>query len=75
MTEPRMVKTARWLVAVVRARAAYKKLGFSRRRRFLNELRPSLQGGRVAYPDALFYITTSDVDRALRASGVTEVEG
>ncbi|MGE3645464.1 MAG: hypothetical protein AB7F96_16570 [Beijerinckiaceae bacterium] len=59
---------ARWLYALIVARRVYKRLIFHRRQLFLVELRPQTEGGRIAYPDAIFHITAEDVRRAERVA-------
>lgn len=62
-----------WLWCCWKAQRFYRKTGtlFSQRVKFLEELRPYSQtrpdqGARVGYPDAMFWITPDDVERASR---------
>ena len=63
-----MLKHLRWLWAAHRAKRVYDRKGllFSGRFKFMAELRPKLPGNkdRIAYPDAIFWITPADVRRA-----------
>lgn len=62
------LKNLRWMLNVGRAGYWYQRLSFAARLTFLNELRPIVEGGRIAYPDALFHITVDDVIRAATAA-------
>lgn len=62
MTDPE------WPAMMVRIRSIRGALSFSNRVKFDNELRPILDNGsRIAYPDAIYHIDTSDLERALGA--------
>lgn len=61
-----MLQHLQWLWAMHLARQHYRCHGllFSRRKKFLARLAPKIQGGRIAYPDAIFFIKPADVRRA-----------
>jgi hypothetical protein len=59
-----MLETLRWLWTMYRVRRAYFELGFSRRLRFMDELRPKIDGGRIAMPDGIMLATAADYRRA-----------
>lgn len=66
---------ATWLWCMWKVQRVYRKRGllFSQRMKFLEELRPFVNASeqaRIAYPDAIFWITPADVKRA--ALSVTE---
>ena len=57
----------KWLWAMHRARLFYRRRDvlFTRRLRFMTALRPKLdEGGRIASPDAIFFVAPIDVRRA-----------
>jgi len=58
-----------WLDVMRRVRDARRCLIFSRRNRFDDELRPFTGHGaaRIAYPDAIYHVTTDDFERAWQA--------
>jgi len=56
-----------WLAVVAEAYAIRSGLYFSARRRFDDALRPALEHGVIAYPDAFYNLTQTDLDRAKRA--------
>jgi hypothetical protein len=58
----------RWAMNAMRIRRIRYDLTFSQRIAFDAELRPHVQGGRIAYPDALYHVTVGDIIRALRAA-------
>lgn len=68
---------AKWLWCLWRVQRVYRARGlmFSQRKHFLDELRPFVapssriaSENRIAWPDAIFWITPADVDRAITAS-------
>jgi hypothetical protein len=58
----------RWAANMRRVRRIQRDLLFGQRVRFFEELRPKVPAGRIAYPDALMYVTVDDVCRALIAA-------
>lgn len=68
-----------WLWCMWRARRAYSSDGalFSRRIRFMKELRPFLSTNpeaRIDYPDAIFWVAPADIVRARAALRSTEAK-
>lgn len=57
-----------WLWTMARVRSAYHRLLFSKRLRFMDELRPKLDGRTViAMPDAMMFVTPADYRRAIKS--------
>lgn len=63
-----------WLDCMKTIREERRKLIFSNRMLFMDELRPVLASSiiddknlRIGYPDALFFVTKEDVERAIKA--------
>lgn len=54
----------RWMLNINRARRIRNKLLFSQRILFDSALRPMSEGSIIAYPDAIYNITSDDVIRA-----------
>lgn len=62
-----------WATIMERVRRVRRELSYSRRLRFDLAIRPHLESGHVIeYPDAIYYVTWSDVDRAEAAVGYEE---
>lgn len=59
--------TLTWLWCMWRVARTYGRNGllFSRRLKFMEELRPLTGGNRIEYPEAIFWVTPEDVNRAL----------
>lgn len=53
-----------WAWRMLKIRRTRRKLLFSSRSMYDQELRPSIGSGTIAYPDAFYYIQAHDVDRA-----------
>ena len=64
-----MMNTIKWLWAMYRLRRIYHLLAFHARWRFMEEARPFVgdNENRIAWPDAVVWMTGDDVTRAYRS--------
>lgn len=58
-----------WLDMLAEIYVIRRSLYFSRRRTFDAALRPHIENGVIEYPDAIYYIKQTDLDRAKEAIG------
>ena len=68
----RIVTDLIWLRAVYRARRWRRHCSLAQRIAFDAALRPSMSDDRsvlITYPDALYFASGHDIDRAMKASG------
>lgn len=61
----------RWAMNAMRARRWRREMLFSQRMKFDDELRPKVDEGRIAYPDALYHISVDDLLHALQKAYAT----
>lgn len=77
MSESKVINKAKftglltWLTCLIRIRYHFQRNLFSNRELFMRELAPKLphisQTAKLAWPSALFFVTHSDINRALKS--------
>lgn len=66
---PQWLNDVAWAIDMFRVRRLRRRLLFSRREIFDNEVRPKVDGGAViAHPDAIYLAGRADIERAWNAA-------